>query len=296
MYKKSILFFTRNAWAFGQIHNALIKRLWEHGIYAHIMDWNLQYSEIEIEYLKKKFDLFYTNPPQVPHLMYAFGVPQDRIVTVAHAEVDVHKLVQSHTAEIFNGLKAYGAINSSIVDASSRFGVSRVPDVVLNGIDFDHFYSPISDGLRTVGYAGALDHPMSTGVDCKRKHLVHHTMNGLPFAFRDHSFMHHLCMSGWYTDIDALLLPSSYEACGLPLMEAAAAGRLVLCADVGYFNKDAGVMLRLPEEEWIADARDALWRHQDPAIYRETCEKAQQYAKDNFDWKHTIEGWVKLFL
>jgi hypothetical protein len=291
---RSILFFTENAWAFGQIHNALVKRLWEHGVYAHILDWKIEYSPTEIEYLKRKFDLFYTNPPQVPHLMYAFQLPPERIVTVAHAEVDIFKLLQTHPQDIFNDLKAYGVIHPSLVQASAGFGVERVPSVALNGIDFDHFYAPISENLKVVGYAGALHHIMSTGADCKRKHLVHQTMDGLPFSLHGHSFMHHLCMAGWYTDIDALLVPSSYEACGLPIMEAAAAGRLVVCARIGYFEGQSGALVRLSDNEWVADARAALLHHQDPLLYRQSCERAQQYARDNFDWSNRIDGWLKL--
>jgi len=294
MYKRSILFFTENAWAFGQIHNALVKRLWEHGIYAHILDWRISYSPTEIEFLKKKFDIFYTNPPQVPHLINTFGVPKERIVTVAHAEVDIFKAVQAAGVEMFDGLKAFGVINPSMVDASAAFGVKRVPNVVLNGIDFDHFYSPASDSLQTVGYAGALSHHMSSGVDCKRKHLVPATMEGLPFAFKGHAFMNHLCMAGFYETIDALLLPSSYEACGLPIMEAAAAGRLVLCSSVGYFDGNFGVFLRLPESEWVEDAKAALLAHQDPLVYKAACERSQQYARENFDWSNRIDAWVKL--
>jgi len=296
MYKRSVLFFTENAWAFGQIHNALVKRLWEHGIYAHILDWRISYSPTEVEYLKRKFDLFYTNPPQVPHLINAFGVPKERIVTVAHAEVDIYKAVQAAGIEMFDGLKAFAVINESMIFASAAFGVKRVPNVVLNGIDFDHFYAPVSTGLKTVGYAGAPEHITSNGNDCKRMHLVFETVNGLPVAISGRNRVHHLCMAGWYTDIDALLLPSSYEACGLPMMEAAAAGRMVLCsAGVGYFDGNFGVACRLPENEWVEDANAALLSHQDPATYRETCERSQQYARDHFDWSNRIENWVKLF-
>lgn len=292
---KSVAFFTENDWAFGQIHNALVKRFWERGIYAHVLDWKITYSPIEIEYLKKKFDIFYTNPPQVPHLINVFGLPKERIVTVAHAEVDIYKAVNLAGVDMFNGLKSYAVINPSMVSASANFGVQRTPDVVLNGIDFDHFYEPISGMLRTVGYAGALHHTMSNGQDCKRKHLIFETMNGMPFNFQDHTRMHYLCMAGFYTTIDALLLPSSYEACGLPIMEAAAAGRLVICAEIGYFDGSSGVLVRTPENEWVSDAREALLRHRDPMLYVQSCSRAQQYAREHFDWSNRVDAWVKLF-
>jgi len=295
MYSRSVLFFIENAWAFGQIHNALIKRFWERGIYAHILDWRSSYSATEIEYLRQKFQVWYTIPQALPHLLHTFAIPKNRIVTVAHNDTDIHQCVQTSGAEVFDELKAYGVINPTLVESSKQFGVQRIPDVVLNGIDFDHFYSKASNSLRVVGYAGALFHERPSGKDFKRKHLVSKTLDGLPLEFRDHTFMHHLCMAGFYESIDALLLPSDYEACGLPMLEATAAGRLVLCsAGVGYFDGNFGIPLRLPEDEWVEDAKAALLAHRDPTIYKQACERSQAYARDHFDWRTRVEAWVKL--
>jgi hypothetical protein len=51
----SVLFFIENGWAFGTIHHGLIKRLWEHRIYANLLDWRLHYSGMEHHYFRHRY-------------------------------------------------------------------------------------------------------------------------------------------------------------------------------------------------------------------------------------------------
>ena len=108
--------------------------------------------------------------------------------------------------------------------------------------------------------------------------------------------MNHLCMPGYYRSVDSILITSRYESAGLPSMEAAAAGRLVVGAAVGYFDGSSGILCRTSDEEFVVDAREALVAHRDPAIYKNTCERSQQYARDHYDWEHRIEAWLELIL
>jgi glycosyltransferase involved in cell wall biosynthesis len=119
-------------------------------------------------------------------------------------------------------------------------------------------------------------------------------MDGIGLYHNFHKNYNHLCMPGYYETIDALLVTSDYEACGLPAMEAAAAGRLVVSAAVGYFDGSSGALCRTPEDEFVEDARRILEEHKDPIKYRETCERAQQYARDHYDWSHVVDGWIDL--
>jgi hypothetical protein len=293
MHKNSVLFFTQNQWAFGQIHHALIKRLVKYGIYAHLLDFYREYTHEEYYYLASKFETFVTTPEAVAGLLH-HGIPLERIVAVAHAERDVVGGVSNSSAMAFNQLKAFGVINPSLEIIAKNLGVTREAQVVRNGIDFDHFYAPVAPGLRVVGYAGANYHPMSNNRDCKRAYLLDRVMSGSKLTFRDHPRVNHLCMSGYYPTVDAILVTSDYEACGLPAMEAAAAGRLAISSAVGYFDGNYGALCRLPDDEFVSDAKEALARYQDPRLYKEICEKSQQHIRDNYDWSHTVEGWVKL--
>jgi len=215
-------------------------------------------------------------------------------VTVAHAEKDIAGGIQTIGTEAFNSLKGYGVVHKDLILASMARGITRRPGLVKVGIDFDHYYTPISDSLKVVGYAGENLHKTVHNIDCKRIHLIASVMDGLPLELKTHEFYNHICMSGYYPTIDALLVPSSSETAGLPFMEAAAAGRLVISTEVGYFNGEAGLVCRTPEEEFIVDARAALHRCMDPRAYKLECERSQQYAKDNFDWDVVIKDWINI--
>jgi glycosyltransferase involved in cell wall biosynthesis len=290
---KNILFFTENKWAYGQIHNALIKRLWTHGIYSHILDWHKSYSDKEIELLDKKYDVFATSATVVRNLRDK-GIDPSKIIAFAHAEEDLVNTYKSNGLSIFEGLRGIGVINPELKTLGELIGISSEIHVVRNGVDFDHYYAPIAEKLSTVGYAGASHHIVSDNTDCKRTHLLSRVMNGMDLNFVTHNEYSFLCMPGYYTEMDALLVTSNYEACGLPILEASAAGRLVVSPKVGYFDGSSGILCRLTDSDFVIDARVALEQHKDPSRYREACERAQQYARDNYDWKHTISGWVEL--
>ena len=294
MNKNSVLFYTQNQWAFGQIHHALIKRFYTHGIYAHLLDFYQHHTQLEFDLLKKKFETFVTTPEAVVRLM-AYGVEPERIITIAHAERDVVGGAQNSGSWVFDKVKAYAVINPALVAVSKQTGIKRVPVVVRNGLDFDHYYAPIAKKLMTVGYPGASYHPMSDNTDCKRAYLVPEVLNNMGLSYQKHPNVNHLCMAGYYETVDAILVTSNYEACGLPAMEAAAAGRLVVSSGVGYFDGSAGVLCRTPDDEFVFDARLALVKHKNPVVYRAACEEAQQYARDNYDWSKTQDGWLALF-
>jgi hypothetical protein len=49
---KKVLFFTQNRWAFASIHHALSKELYKNGIYANLLDYDIDYSHDEFNLLK----------------------------------------------------------------------------------------------------------------------------------------------------------------------------------------------------------------------------------------------------
>ena len=104
-----------------------------------------------------------------------------------------------------------------------------------------------------------------------------------------------MSMPGYYTNMDALLVSSSEETAGLPAMEAAAAHRLTVSTKVGYFNQGAGEVCRMNDSEFIEDAVNAIQKYRDPAVYSAKCLEYGAYAKANYDWKHHVDAWVKLF-
>jgi glycosyltransferase involved in cell wall biosynthesis len=291
----NVLFFIENGWVFGQIHHALIKRLWSKKIYSHLLDWNGTYTYEEFSYFNSKYDTFVTVPCGITALLH-YGIPIEKIVAVAHHEKDLISVTQSDGVGMFEALKGYGVIHASMCELSKTLDITRVPSVVSNGVDFDHFYSPISKELKVVGYGSAINSSMPDGTDFKRGYLAPRVLEGLGLDYVTHTFMNHLCMPGYYRTMDALLVTSKYEGCGLPAMEAASAGRLVIGASAGYFTGQSGFLCRTPDDEFVDDAREILLTcKESPGLYKLICEKSQQYARDHYDWEHTVDGWIELF-
>jgi hypothetical protein len=291
-YKK-ILFFFENDWAFGQIYQALSKRLWEHNIYAHVLDWRTSYTKQEFVYLMNKFDAVVTVTSVVNSLL-SYDIPLSKIIAIAHSKNDIN-LGLERFGNRYDELLNYGVIHPHMIEISKSLGIKRIPKVVPNGLDFDFFYSPISESLTSIGYGGADIHQMLDLTDCKRAYLLPPIIEKTGLNLKRHSRMHFLCMSGYYQSVDSLLVTSNYEGCGLPAMEAAAAGRLVIGCQIGYFNGRYGLLCRSPDNEFVEDAVNFLELNKDPKIYKENCERAQQYAKDHLDWSHVLNQHLEFF-
>lgn len=294
-----VLFYTQNRWAFGSIHHALAKELYKHDIYANLLDWTQPYKQEEFKLLNDAYDVFVTNPEAVTSL-HSRGIPFNKIVTIAHGQWDLLLAKQNNGTEFYKELKGYGVISQILKDKSLEFGITRIPNIVKLGIHFDMFYDKIHDNLTTVGYAGQKECLNFNKVEIKRAKLVEAATTGLHgIRLVTHGDYNHLCMPAYYKSIDCLIMASTEEAGGLPVMEAAAAGRLVLGTPVGYFEhtakEGAGIELPLQEELFVNKAREHISYYRDnPQQYRYMCQNMQQYARDNYDWSTVIHDWVEL--
>jgi glycosyltransferase involved in cell wall biosynthesis len=248
---------------------------------------------MEFGNILRRFDAIATVPSVLNGLL-SHGVPASKLVAVAHSEIDIVLGVERCGVGIYEQVYGYAVIHPDLVEVSRSAGIERVPLVTPNGIDFDYYYTPISSGLKCLGYAGAPVFHMSNRSECKRSHLLRPICDGVGLPLRWPERMHYLAMAGHYESVDSLIVTSSYEGCGLPAMEAAAAGRLVLGAQVGAFDGSSGLLCRTPDLEFVEDAVAHLNRCKDPAVYRLECERAQQYARDHYDWDHVIERYVEL--
>jgi len=291
---KNILFFTQNRWAFAQIHHALVKRLWSEGVYSHLLDWTISYSKDEMDMLNSKCDVFFTTPEAV-RILRDYGIPISKIAAVAHCERDIAFAIHEWNREFFNELHGYGVVNPFLIDVSKQMGVTRQPQVVRIGIDTEHFYAKPSSKLDTAGYAGIMEAWLSHGPEIKRGRLFVRICDELGLNKVIHNNYHHLCMSGFYPKVDAVVVTSCSETVGLPILEGAAAGRLVISAEVGYANGKQGVLCRMEDEDYVTDAKQALAFYRgNPTAYREACHNYQAYVMENHDWHKCINDWLEL--
>lgn len=298
---KKILFYTEAKWAYGSIHYGLCKELYKHGIFAEVLNWDINFSQDEFDFLIDRYDLFVTTSPSVMKLHKDYKVPLSKIVATAHGQWDI--LLARHQAEFdfYPQLRSFGVISDILKEKSIEWGISRVPKVVETGIHFDLFYSEPSESLKTIGYAGTKHTYNFGGHEIKRGHLVDAVCVNIPdIQLKSSGGMYnYLCMPTYYKSVDAVIMSSSEEAGGMPMLEAAAAGRLTIGTPVGFFEKNGklggGVTVPIEDNLFVEKTRECILFYKDnPYEYRQKCLEIQAYARDNYDWCHKINAWVDL--
>jgi glycosyltransferase involved in cell wall biosynthesis len=174
------------------------------------------------------------------------------------------------------------------------------PKLVTNGIHFDMFYNKPSNQLNTVGYGGTMVGHNFSGQEIKRGLLVQKVAETTNLRFFPNATYNHLAMAGYYKQVDSIIMSSTEEACGLPMLEAAAAGKLCIGTPVGYFAdnglKGGGIQVSLEENKFVDEASAILnYYKYNPEQYHKKCLDIQEYARYNYDWSKVIDQWIELF-
>jgi len=296
---KKVLFYTQNRWAFGSIHHGLCKELYRHGIYANLLDWTQTYTAEEFNLLNKTYDIFVTNPEAVLSL-HRSGIPLDKIVTIAHAQWDLLLARRDSGLDFFNEVREFAVISTVLKTKAAEFGIVRQPKITPIGIHVDMFKSNIHQELKTIGYSGLKVTLNFFNEDCKRGHLVEKAVNdvaGLQLVV--HGNYNHLCMPSYYKTIDCIIQSSTEEAGGLPAMEGAAAGRLIIGTPVGFLGENsargAGIVVPLDEQRFVEETvKHLIYYRDNPIEYQQCCESTQQFAREHYDWSVVIDKWIEI--
>lgn len=296
---KRIAFFTYNEWAFGSIHKALIKELYKNGIDSNIIDWNISYSREEFNAFMDTYDVFVTVPGNAITALLSYGVPYSSIIAIAHGRYDIQFGISE--GNDFNALRAYGGVSLDLSHFSQQNGINKEFHVVRNGINFDEFYRPVAEELNVIGYSGVIekDNPHSNIKDWKRGYLVQDIASKTDTKLLLPSKRSHLAMSAYYKDIDCLMVSSTeQESCGLPLLEAAAAGRLPISTLTGInrdFDKPTGIILPMEEERYLSGGINSInLLKENPHLFNQLCTNAQEFARMHYDWSIVLDDWITL--
>lgn len=301
--RKRVAFYTLSKWAFGTIHSALCKELYEYDIDADIIDWTEIYTDDEWKDFDRIYDLFVTMPSDGVASLISHNIPYQKIIAVAHGERDIDGAL--HYGNDFNALLGYAAVSPSLVEYSKKVGILREAKLLRNGIVFDRFYRPVSSSLKIIGYAGSLNHhSFDNTKNCKRSHLVTQIAEklNLPLVIaqpQDGTTRSYLRMPEYYSQVDCIIVSSdTSESCALPLMEAAASGRLPISARIGItcdFDNPPGLILPLDEEGFVSEGVERMKELMDsPKKYQSLCKEAQDFAREHYDWKAVIGMWADL--
>jgi hypothetical protein len=295
---KRVLFFAGTAWAFGSVHFELVKYLHSRGLVADVLDFGRVYNRDEMAMMGQYYDCIVGVVGETWPLTDTYGIPHEKIVAIAHGEYDLQHVLEARPPEELDRFAGYGVISEWLLQLSADLGIRRVPKIVKYGVNYQRFLAPLASELRIVGYGGSMHRADPAGVDWKRGVLAQEAAEAAGLVFAPAGQFHFLAMPQYYRKVDAVLVTSLREGFGLPAMEAAAAGRLVISTPVGGFpdqaSLGAGITAPLGADEYKEFVIDRLTYCKDhPTDYVEMCRQIQQAAR-YLDWVHTVDDWIEL--
>lgn len=309
---KKIIFYVEPKWAFGVIHYELCKYLFNLGYNCQVLAWNQSYTREEMFELDDGTDLYVTTPHGYRTLKYSYGtIDPSKVVAVVHAPLDCTDLIHHHGLEDFDKLRKFAVISDFLIEEVKKLGINRVPELISVGINCQSFNFQPSNSLNVVGYAGShkprgtfsqedINSYLHQPVFHKRSYLVEEAAAKANLSFRAASTYHntHITMPGFYKNVDAVICSSTQEGAGLPVLEAGAAGKLVISTPVGHWDRRVapagGDTVPIPEEEFMEKTVELLnYYKSNPDRYRERCREIQHHAQ-SYDWKHVIDKWIAL--
>lgn len=297
---KKVLFFFEDNWAFGSIHHAAARELYQYGFICSVLDWNSNLSKEEFKMLDDVYDLFVTIPSVVNTLVDYYEIDKKKIVAFAHGQWDIYK-AREQGCDYYEDLYGFAVISHTLSCAALRItGRELNPRVCRIGIHTDLYTSDPPESLSVVGYGGSMHHTNYSGIDIKRGHLVEEACKRAAIQFSPPKYKYkNIAMPAYYKSVDCVVMSSLEEAGGLPLMEAAAASRLPIGTAAGYFGEYAphhnGILVPFDEKEFVDCTEYVLNLFKTgPSFFREQCRHANDFAKRNYDWSVVIEDWVDL--
>jgi glycosyltransferase involved in cell wall biosynthesis len=295
---KKIVFYIEPTWAFGIIHYELCKYLWGYGFDCQLLPWNQSYTLEEMQELIDTTDLFVTTPHGWRLLGYSYKIVDPKqCVVIGHSKLDIEELIRMHGLGDFDKFHKYGAVSEWLSNMSLELGVTRSATVTPLGINTNSFYSKPNDSLRTVGcmnlgQVGVHQH-------IKRPWLLEIATQRSGLALKAAASYHHsfITMPGFYKAVDAVLIASTEEGAGLPLLEAGAAGKLVISTPVGHYSRvgEKGAdFVPIQEDEFIEKTTELFsYYKSNPEQYRQRCLEIQYHAQ-SYDWKYVIDKWIEI--
>jgi glycosyltransferase involved in cell wall biosynthesis len=296
---KRLLFYSDTKWALGAIHAGVCTQLRAAGWTAEVKSWSKGYNISEFAREASTYDYVVTLPNAGTDPLKAYHVPPEKIIVVAHDESDLQKLIAEEGVEGFERFAAYGVVSDTLACSSISLGIKRLPLVVRYGVDVDRYRRDVPARLSSVGYATVMQRSTASGVERKRGALAQDCAEAADLRFVAVEKRPFETMPDFYGTVDSLIMPSLQEGAGLPPLEAAAAGRLVIGTPVGHFPRLAyeglGILAPLDAGGFRRFTVETLIYYRDnPAAFADKCASIQQAAGQR-DWRYTIADWIELF-
>ena len=309
MKSKKVIFFVDHEWSMGRVHTDLVKYLYKNGIESNLLSYSKSYTYNEIFELGKVYDLFVSNSAGIHILTTQYGIPLEQCILMLYHPIDLEDALKYK----LDLTKVYKITTSCswIIPLCKEAGIDNVYLTRL-GINTDAFKLPISDSLKTIGYAQAFHSRETTEywrnignnipAAFKRGYLVQEIANELqlPFKSANPDRQTFLSMPGFYNTVDVVICSSQDEGVGGSMLEAAAAGRLCITTDVGSYREFIGPegadAYPVEEKEFKEAVKEKiLFYINNPKLYRERCKELQNNALKKYDFSNVILDWITLF-
>ncbi|HSX14554.1 MAG TPA: glycosyltransferase [Candidatus Saccharimonadales bacterium] len=308
---KRIIFYTEPEWAFGSIHYELCKYLFARGLNAEVLPWNRSYRRAEMKELAAVVDVFVTSPQGYIRLVDNHQISPNKIIMIVHARLDLVELIKQKGIKEFAKPRELVVVSKHLQQLAKQLGLKRQPKLLHLGINTDLFASKPATSLKVVGYAGAfhireefddelIDSDYQEQNALKRAYLVQEAVQKAGLKLKVAQLYHNsfVTMPGFYHKVDCVIVSSSAEGAGLPALEAAAAGRLVISTPVGHWperSKDGGgLVVPIHESKFVAETTKLLQYYKaHPKEFRQKCRSIQEHAK-SYDWSELIDDWISL--
>jgi glycosyltransferase involved in cell wall biosynthesis len=297
---KKLLIYGYPRWSHGRVYYDLCRHLWDKGYIVDILNWQVSHAAYFSEFTSF-YDLFITALDGVGGLVNSYGMAYERIIGLSHHEFDIRMLIEQKGLEAFQRLANYGVVSEFLYSRSIMLGVPRLPKVAPLGINFAEFHMELPSRLETVGYASSMS-AKTYGIEWKRGELAEAAAREAGLAFQvagsTASQISFHDMPDFYRTVDAVVTSSVSEANALPVMEAAAAGRLVIGTPVRNFPRNAyegaGIIAPIESDKFKEFTAETLRYYKDnPSEFVRKCQDIQK-AATKFDWQHMIGDWIEL--
>lgn len=306
---KRIIFYSDPEWAIGSITHELCKYLFLHGYDANVLSWKKCYSVDEFVETDKRTHCWVTLPDGYNALSRSYRcIDASKVVVICHATSDIDAIINLGLQDDIVRLMDYCAVAEHLVAYSRLKGIKRIPKVLKNGINYSKFHCKPSFELNTVGFAGFyLQNPEGMDEISKERHrnkrgdLVKRVCEELGLNLKIANTYHNsfVTMNGFYSSVDCVIVPSMYEAAGMPTLEAGAAGRLVLGTPVGHWTdlvtEAGGITCPMQDDLCYSFMKETLsFYRNNPIAYQEKCISIQKHAK-SYDWSNFIKDYIAVF-
>jgi len=294
------LCFVNVTWCMGEIYRHVAPYLG-----SEILDWNSGPDGSVFD----QFDWILTEAGEgTKALVEHYKIPRHKIYAVSHDEEDSLRFLRYEGDTNTKKYAGYAVVSDTLACSSLSMGITRVPAVLRGGVDCAFYDSPVPKELRTVGYAAVFKRNNEFGVERKRGDLVRQAVElaGLVFkpAISPEAWgsLHPSAtptekMPDYYRSVDAVIMSSLQEGGGMPPLEAAAAGRLVIGTPVGEFPRLAyeglGILAPLNADAFVDFVTtELIYYKENPNMFHNRCLSGKEAARLR-DWSCVALDWVK---